>query len=139
MNETVEFLSKHENAQEIWIFSSWVVRNHPARGIRIFTERRTLLELSPNRVLEHLSSFADHRKAQLRLMYLEHLVAHQVEPLREEGDTSDILMTFDTLLGIEYVRTLESFLEDSEEAMKFIDRPSDEAPAHISRRLIGMR
>ena len=72
------------------------------------------------------------------MMYLEHLVANETESTREQSDDSDTLTSFDTLLGIEYVRTLEAFVEDNEEIAKYMDCAPEVAPAHIGLRNLGM-
>jgi len=94
IDETVEFLSHHYEDQElVFLFSSWVLRKQPAKGILIFTNSNNLLSLNPERVLGHLDSFDPNKRFKFILQYLETL--------------SYLTRDFDIQLGVEFVDCLE--------------------------------
>ena len=81
---TVAFLASHSDQELVWIFSYWVLRDHPLEGLRIFTERPKTGDpkavLPPSRVLQHLESFPGKTSMRLVKQYLEALVLQQGVP-----------------------------------------------------------
>jgi hypothetical protein len=79
---TVECLAQQENQELVWIFSYWVLRDHPEEGLKIFIKgsgvgQPEFRHLHPHKVLQHLESFSGQQSQQLCEAYLEDLVFNQ--------------------------------------------------------------